>query len=173
MKKKILFCDLDGTIITPKSGNRFPADITDWKFIPEVVEFIRQMYHNGYDIHIVTNQGGIPRYTSNEDFKIKMDNIIEELSYQVGCNESDITYNYCIDMKSFFRKPNAGMLIQECFVRQANPADCVMIGDDAGKSGLSTSLPDSGAAANAGVAFIHARDIKRQDVQTIVDLIVK
>lgn len=65
MNNRLLLLDLDGTVTTPESGNIFPASAIDQKIIPGVHEKIKQYRAAGYDIVIVSNQGGIEaRYKS-------------------------------------------------------------------------------------------------------------
>lgn len=57
MKTKILFCDLDGTLINTVSGETFPRGVWDMHFRFGVLNAIRN-YEPDY-ICIVSNQGGI------------------------------------------------------------------------------------------------------------------
>lgn len=57
MKKyKVLFCDMDGTLIETASGETFPKGIWDMKFKFDVLDAIKNL--NPKAIFIVTNQGG-------------------------------------------------------------------------------------------------------------------
>ena len=71
MNKKILFIDLDGTIIKTNSGKVFPTDVTDFKFRKEVLDKIKTIDGLKY-IFIVTNQGGIPEYVKKLEFETKL-----------------------------------------------------------------------------------------------------
>ena len=62
MKKtnyKILFADLDGTLITTASGKTFPEGIWDMKLRFDVLDAIKKL--SPEFVCIVTNQGGIAR----------------------------------------------------------------------------------------------------------------
>lgn len=66
MKKyKILFADLDGTLINTISGKEFPQGIWDMKFNFRVLDKIKEL--NPDYIFIVTNQGGIEKGFIEED----------------------------------------------------------------------------------------------------------
>ena len=55
MKKyKVLFCDMDGTLIETASGETFPKGIWDMKFKFDVMDAIKNL--NPEEIFIVTNQ---------------------------------------------------------------------------------------------------------------------
>ena len=56
-KKKILFIDLDGTLIHTASGKTFPEGVWDMKFDFEVLDKIKEYGFKA--ICIITNQGGI------------------------------------------------------------------------------------------------------------------
>lgn len=51
---------LDGTLISTKSGNVFPKDVSDWKlWSAKVSPKLQQLHADGYKIVIFTNQRGI------------------------------------------------------------------------------------------------------------------
>ena len=68
IKKKVLFIDLDDTIITTISGNTFPTDVTDFKIRKEVLDKIVDAFPTLYYVEIVSNQGGIPQFVDEQDF---------------------------------------------------------------------------------------------------------
>jgi len=52
--------DMDDTIITRKSGDKFPKDSDDWILLNDkVAPKIKELYNDGYKIVIFTNQAGI------------------------------------------------------------------------------------------------------------------
>mgnify|MGYP002859771067 CR=1 FL=1 len=60
MKKyKVLFSDLDGTLIDTLSGETFPKGIWDMKLKFDVIEAIKKLDPDY--VFIVTNQGGIEK----------------------------------------------------------------------------------------------------------------
>ena len=53
---KVIFADLDHTLITPKGKHVFPKTLDDWKWKNEaVVPKLKEMYNMGYEIVIATN----------------------------------------------------------------------------------------------------------------------
>lgn len=75
---KIAAFDLDGTLITTKSGKKFPINKDDWKILyPDTQNIIEQLYLKKYKIIIITNQSRI----NVEDFLVKIKNICEILKY--------------------------------------------------------------------------------------------
>ena len=65
---KVLFADLDGTLIKTRSGKDFPVDKDDWTIPSYVIRSIRK-YAPDY-LLIVTNQGGIGYgIVKEDDFK--------------------------------------------------------------------------------------------------------
>lgn len=111
MKNKALFLDMDNTIIMPKSGNKFPKDINDWKFIDGVLDIIKTYQETHYLI-IVTNQGGIASgYVTEDEVNEKIQTIINE-AQKLGVYFDEYYYaktNYLNDM---LRKPNPGMALK-------------------------------------------------------------
>ena len=55
--KKIVFIDLDGTLIKTKSGSKFPKGVWDMDLNLKVFEQLKKMQPSA--IFIVSNQGGI------------------------------------------------------------------------------------------------------------------
>ena len=54
---KIASFDIDGTIITTKSGNTFAKNIDDWKFLYDSIPSMLASYHQqGYKIVFFSNQ---------------------------------------------------------------------------------------------------------------------
>lgn len=72
---KFLFTDLDGTLINTISGETFPKDATDFQLRKEVLDKIKSM-PGLLGIFIVTNQGGIPQYVSEKDFRAKLHAVV-------------------------------------------------------------------------------------------------
>lgn len=63
--KKILFIDLDGTLIEVVKGKEnspFPEDVTDFRIRKQVLDQIISKLPHLSHIEIVTNQAGVPLY---------------------------------------------------------------------------------------------------------------
>ena len=56
IKKKVLFIDLDDTIITTISGNTFPTDVTDFKIRKEVLDKIVDAFPTLYYVEIISTK---------------------------------------------------------------------------------------------------------------------
>lgn len=106
-KKKLVFVDLDDTLIKTASGKTFPRSVADFIIRLDVLKKLRAM---GLEmVMIVTNQGGIPKFYSERDFKAKIKAVTIFVNTYVGA----ITYyRYCtsLDKGDPKRKPNTGML---------------------------------------------------------------
>lgn len=106
-RDKIAAFDLDGTIISTKSGRVFPLNSNDWKLLYDhkTSEKLKNLYQNeGYKIVIITNQNGIASgKTSVKDFRQKIENIVEllQIPLQLFC----ATEKHCV-----FRKPRPGFM---------------------------------------------------------------
>lgn len=83
MKKyKVLFCDMDGTLIETVSGETFPKGIWDMKFKFDILDAIKNL--NPKVIFIVTNQGGVEK------------GLVSQLSIYVKCKYvNDSIMDYC------------------------------------------------------------------------------
>ena len=161
--KKVLFIDLDSTLIKTVSGKIFPEDITDFRIQLPVLNKIVEKFPKLNYLFIVTNQGGIGKFITKSDFERKLDYVqhfceffLEERLANMCCCDSE----YCdsMDKANPCRKPNTGML-EVLFERWEIPSKevCIMIGDASGKPG-DFSDSDKKCAENFGIDYIDVRD---------------
>eukprot|EP01147_Barroeca_monosierra_P003465 gene3465-8297_t len=149
--------DLDGTIITTKSGKRFPTGPADWKFcFDQVPKRLRSLYENHTKVVFFTNQAGLEKKkTKPSDIKEKIEAIIEQIGIPV-------TVLVCTGHNQF-RKPS--ILLWEYFLEHCNRgkldiSQSVFVGDAAGRikdwrpgAKKDFSCSDRMFAANIGVSF--------------------
>lgn len=100
-QKKIAAFDIDGTIITPKSGARFPKDEDDWKFLyTDIPQKLKMLIEQGYKIVFFTNQAGLVNSSKIASFKSKIEKILKKICpVQV----------FIAPGKNIYRKPCKGM----------------------------------------------------------------
>lgn len=160
---KVIFADLNGTLINTMSGELFPAGIWDIRPNMEVWEKLRVWsltdQLSAKYLFFITNEGGIEKgFTSNAAFFRKLDFIAsslrEFLSYRVTV---DFEY-YPFNDYGPYRKPNCGMLqaiiSRYKGLRQSVKAEHIlMIGDASGLPGQ-FSDSDKRCAANAGISYL-------------------
>lgn len=70
--KKVLFIDLDSTLIKTISGKTFPEDITDFRVQLPVLDKIIEKMPNLNMFFIVSNQGGLKTLTDKRIFNYKI-----------------------------------------------------------------------------------------------------
>lgn len=145
---RALFLDLDGTIITTKSGEKFPKTVNDWKFLSGVLAKIKYYSDEGFYICIVANIGGIELgYTTVDFVNGWLTNISQEIENYI---HAGISVTYCPDMESFHRKPSPGMAYELAIKLELTLSQSIMIGD---------SGNDKEFAERAGIGeFIHIND---------------
>ncbi len=163
--KKVLFCDLDDTLIKTCSGKTFAEDCTDFRIRKDVLDKIRSAMPELSMICIVTNQGGIPRYVTEHDFNAKLRSVCGFIEGYLNANVNDIMIDvysyYCAsdDDADPLRKPNPGML--DLFYTQhlyyaapllKDKANMLMIGDASGNEG-DYSASDKECAENFGIDY--------------------
>ena len=164
---KILFCDLDGTLIKTKSGETFPKGIWDMEFRFDVLDAIKKLSPDY--IMIVSNQGGIESgFVDADNFQAKSEYVCRAVREYCGCN-CYCTYCETNDKQDYHRKPNIGMLnlLTERYV--GDDFDYIksvslMIGDASGKEGQFSDT-DKKTAENFGIDYL--------DVDDFVELINK
>lgn len=158
MKKyKVLFCDMDGTLIETASGETFPKGIWDMKFKFNVLDAIKNL--SPKVIFIVTNQGGIEKGLFPDSFIYVKCEYVND-SIMDYCN-IETRFKYCgsNNRSNPMRKPNTGML-EELFnnykIWEDNNCelkDCLMIGDASGLEGQ-FSDSDKKTAENFGIDYM-------------------
>ena len=161
--KKVLFIDLDSTLIKTISGKTFPEDITDFRVQLPVLDKIIEKMPNLEMFFIVSNQGGLKTITDKYLFKSKI-YAIENICRGYLSSRLDylsfIDDLYCcsMDKNNSYRKPNTGMLEQlynQYRVESTN--DCIMIGDASGKPG-DFSDSDKRCASRFDIDYVDVRD---------------
>lgn len=161
--KKVLFIDLDNTLIKTISGKTFPEDITDFRIQLSVLNKIVEKFPKLNHLFIVTNQGGLKSTTAEWDFKAKLYSIeyfcntyLDSRLSNYSC--SDSIYCSSIDKTNPYRKPNTAML-ESLFTQWdvKSKEECIMIGDASGKPG-DFSDSDKKCAENFGIDYIDIRD---------------
>lgn len=161
--KKVLFIDLDSTLIKTISGKKFPEDITDFRIQLPVLNKVVEKFPKLEFLFIVTNQGGIGKFTTEEDFIIKLISIEDFCSMYLHNRIESFYYcssKYCssMDKANPDRKPNTGMLEKLTMENGiSSKENCIMIGDASGKSG-DFSDSDKKCAENFGIDYIDIKD---------------
>lgn len=158
--KKVIFCDLDGTLIETISGDTFPKGIWDMKLRFDVLDAIKKL--NPEYVLIVSNQGGIESgFVDAKKFETKLFYIIEEISDYCDC---ECYAMYCDTNNKLdpYRKPNTKMLETLLddfvgddfdFIKQKS----LMIGDASGKEGQFSDI-DKKTAENFGIDYMDVSD---------------
>lgn len=100
---KIAAFDMDGTLIKTKSGKVYPVSMNDWELAFSTIQKkLKEKFEEGYKIVILTNQAAIGNgRVKIEDFKRKIENIIEKLQVPVQA--------FIATGKGIYRKPATGM----------------------------------------------------------------
>ncbi|XP_029301613.1 bifunctional polynucleotide phosphatase/kinase [Cottoperca gobio] len=128
---KIAGFDIDGCIITTKSGKVFPTAPDDWKILyPEIQPRLGNLIKKGYKVVFFTNQMGITRgKLKPEVFKSKVEDILGTLQLPVQV--------FVATGAGMYRKPAMGMWNHLC--DEANDSVTVdktntfYVGDAAGR----------------------------------------
>ncbi|XP_076634211.1 polynucleotide kinase 3'-phosphatase isoform X1 [Colletes latitarsis] len=156
-RSKIAAYDMDGTLITTRSGLVFPKNYDDWQLIyPSVSGKLKKLHSSGYKIVIFTNQKGIGTgKLSVKCFKKKIENITRRIGVPMQV--------FIATGSSIYRKPAIGMwqkLKENNDSVSIDKDDSFYVGDAAGRpknwapgKKKDHSLVDRLLALNLGLQF--------------------
>ena len=119
-RRKIAAFDLDSTLIATNSGKKHSGSALDWKWWDNSVPgVLRELQHKGYQVVILSNQGGLtlhfdPSYKGPKgsiqkrvsEFKQKCSAVLGSLDVATSV--------YAATGKDIFRKPRTGMWDEVC-----------------------------------------------------------
>ena len=176
MKHKGIFFDRDGVINNNKRPVNKPEDLI---LFDGVKEAMKKAGDAGYDLFVVTNQGGVELgHISNQD----LDNIHGSLMEQLKgyCNIREIAY--CPDFKktSTCRKPEPGMILELADKHDIDLKNSWMVGDletdiTAGlRAGCRTAkIGKVDDRADINEIQIKRRNGRKVDLEAVVEEIIK
>jgi bifunctional polynucleotide phosphatase/kinase len=152
---KIAAFDLDYTLIKTKSGKTFPLNKNDWiLWNNKVLDKLNELVSNGFQIIIFTNQSKLKNNQTIEDFKYKINNIIQLLNLEVQV--------FIATKSGYFRKPFTGMWDKMLEINEINKVDEISFycGDAAGRLGKNKdfSCSDRLFAYNIGINFFEPEE---------------
>ena len=147
---KLIIFDVDGTLVTTKSGATFRKTADDWQWLPGRKEKLLQLEKEGIQTALASNQGGVAfGYFSHASIIHELYNLVDEAN--IGCVRWCETHpnapiqEYRVDSNR--RKPGPGMLDEIIKYFDMSKPDTLMVGD---------RPEDEQAAQNAGVAYMDA-----------------
>lgn len=170
--KRIIFIDLDSTLIKTLSGKDFALCISDmtpiWKTWNALKEWAK-IVNSGY-VFIVSNQGGIEKKTGPKEnyLQAKFEFIKAALQEYLDrdCKKVLVDYTYCpyISKENYDRKPNPGMLekmLQKYNLTSTNKNEMIMIGDASGRdiNPLAFSDGDLKVAKNFNISYLDVNEL--------------
>lgn len=134
-EKRIVFIDMDDTLIKTTSGKTFPIGVYDMTLRLDVFAKIKAIAPNA--VFIVSNQGGIEAgFVNITLFQQKFMYVIASLQEYVGLH-TFVAGKFCPTQDAKFegRKPNTAMLtsmldeFEQILGHKFTKKDCVYIGD--------------------------------------------
>jgi bifunctional polynucleotide phosphatase/kinase len=133
IRGKVAGFDLDGTIITTKSGKTFPVNKDDWKYtFDNVIDKLIETRDKGYQIVIISNQKNLKNF---DNLEYKLNKVFENIK---------IDAIFIANKDNYYRKPFPGFL-------EEVKLD-FYVGDAAGRPEDHANT-DAAFAINAGIEF--------------------
>lgn len=127
MLKKAIFLDRDGVI----NDNSRPVNhYSQFKFIEGALEGIKQLVEKGYEIFVVTNQGGVGLgYMKKKALDEIHDYMLKTVKEKGGHITEVKACTHRPNMGCLCRKPEAGMILDLARKHNINLKKSYMIGD--------------------------------------------
>ena len=147
MKKRALFLDRDGVI---NEDHGYIGTVDRFEFKKGIFDFLRAAQDLGYRLVIVTNQSGVARgmYTEKDHETVTVFMLDGLRKEGIAIDAVETCYEHTkgdvahYNRESFWRKPNAGMILSAALRLDIDLSRSVMIGD---------KDSDMLAAQNAGI----------------------
>lgn len=129
--KKVVFLDRDGVINKKPAKADYVKNWEEFEFLPGVIEGLKLLTENNYDIYLISNQPGIARGMMTEEDLVNIQNKMEEELQKNGIKIAG-TY-YCPhgwNDGCECRKPKPGLLFQAARDHNLDLTKTIFIGDD-------------------------------------------
>eukprot|EP01127_Copromyxa_protea_P000063 TRINITY_DN1005_c0_g1_i2.p1 TRINITY_DN1005_c0_g1~~TRINITY_DN1005_c0_g1_i2.p1 ORF type:complete len:542 (+),score=105.58 TRINITY_DN1005_c0_g1_i2:2337-3962(+) len=151
-RTKVAAFDMDSTLITTRSGARFPLSEDDWQWLyPNIPGELSRLYNEEYSIIIFTNQHGVSKgNVPLSDITNKIQNMSNSIQVPIEA--------YIATSRDGFRKPNTGMWEAMKKLQKVDKENSFFVGDAAGRPARDDrkkdfSCDDRKFASNVGVTF--------------------
>lgn len=163
--REAIFLDRDGVLNDNKKPVNSPEDLV---LYPNVKEALNKLQNAGYELFVVTNQGGIELgYISEKDLEKIHKRLLDELKQY--CKITEIAYCPYYHKKSYDRKPQPGMILKLSKKYNINLEKSWMIGDM--NTDVETGIRAGCKTAKIGKNF-HKADVVGKDLMEVVDRIL-
>ncbi|WVO17508.1 polynucleotide kinase 3'-phosphatase [Cryptococcus depauperatus] len=154
----ITFYDLDGTLIKPRWGSKFPKDRHDWVWWHQLVpDKLKQEWQEGRHIVVISNQGD-KREKIKSEWRAKLPLIVAKMPEGIP-----LRVLAALEKNSVYRKPNIGMFetVSKLYKDKGMEIDMdnsIFVGDAAGRPTTASHERDHGDtdykfALNVGLKF--------------------
>lgn len=164
---KIAAFDLDGTIIKTKSKKRFPTDENDWVFYSNnVIGKLKDLHNDGFCLIIITNQAGLNNSNKINEWKNKINNIVQQINLPIHVFASTSHNKY--------RKPYPTLMTTIFDHLESNKikfdSKSFYCGDACGRNGDHSDC-DYKFALNCGLNFITPNELFDNETVTIPKIV--
>ena len=133
-KNRALLLDRDGVINIDTS---YVGQVERFTFMPNLFPFLRVVQDLGYRLAVLTNQAGVARgFFSEADYHSVTAHMLAvfrreriEIDLTLSCFEHPEGMTSAYARESFWRKPNAGMVLEAIRRLDLDPARSAFLGD--------------------------------------------
>ena len=155
--KKILLIDRDGTINEKADQGEYISNWSQFRWLPDTLEGLRELAKDGFKFIVITNQAGIARKKVEPN---ALEEIHQKMTKKLAEEGIHVLKIYVSphhwDENSFMRKPAPGMFFQAAKDFNLRMDRTLYVGDD---------KRDCIAASNAGCGMVYLPNVNEIESQ--------
>ena len=129
---KLIIFDVDGTLVTTKSGEKFRKSADDWEWLPGRLMKLLHLNIVGIKIAMATNQGGVAfGYLNPDEIRSELEKMATHahIPFIAMCFDHPNGTVEQFKRDSHRRKPAPGMLLEAIKASGEAKEDVLMVGD--------------------------------------------
>jgi D-glycero-D-manno-heptose 1,7-bisphosphate phosphatase len=129
MKKKAVFLDRDGVLNKERGEYTYKSKNFEW--VPDAIEALKLLHDHGFELIIISNQGGVSKNIYTKSDIINIENAIKHPLEKQGIKILDSFYcpHHDAIEKCLCRKPKSLMLEKAIAKHNINRKQSYFIGD--------------------------------------------
>lgn len=149
MARRCVFLDRDGVINEKPPPHQYVRSWSDFRFLPNIADWIRLFNALGYLVIVISNQRGVARGMMSAEDVEEIHRLMTAELAATGAILDDVFYCPHEEGECDCRKPRPGLIRQARAKWDIDLGESLLIGD---------ADSDAELARNCGIRFLRVRD---------------